>query len=295
MSPCILLGWLAGAGPAAVASDLPPEAAAHNERGIAAIRAGEVEQGIDELERAYAAMPDPLLYRAGRDKVLGSLRGALNQRHAATGDPAYLRRLRALLQGHLDGLLATPASEVLTEDIAGTREALREVDAALASACTPRPGPAAAAGRPAGADGDGEDRTRVAGGPASGPGGPRARDGRGLRVGGDVLLGVGFVALGVMAYGVVVHVDSRHKLQSLTDTLVAADRPGTAAERDAGAALERRGATHQGLANAAGVLGGVAVITGAALRVAGVRRARALALAPVVLPRFVGLAARVEF
>ena len=294
----MILAWMLGArilvwsGPESGAEELPPEAAMYNERGIASIRAGDLAGGIDELERSYRAMADPQVYRAGRDMVLGSLRSALNQRYAETGDPAHLRRLQGILQEHLAGLQAAPGADAAADDIAGTRAALGEVEAALASAPPPEPAAAAAPVEEAPLS-----NTSAPVSEAAAPAADRVGTctGRGLRIGGDVMLGAGFVGLGVMAYGLVVHFDSRHKLQSLTNSLVEADRPATSSERADGDALHRRATDHQTLAIAAGVAGGVALITGVALRVAGMRRARALAVAPVVLPRFAGLAVRVRF
>ena len=86
-----------------VKSELTPEARPFNERGVALVHAGAYAEGVVELERACALLPDPLLHRAGRSKVLGSLRSALVSLHAATGDPAHLGPGRVQPRGQAAG------------------------------------------------------------------------------------------------------------------------------------------------------------------------------------------------
>ena len=109
----ICAGVLVCAGPARPAwavtrgprSDLTPESRLFAERGVALVQAGAYAEAVVEFERAYALLPDPLLHRAGRSEVLGSLRRVLVDLHAATGDPAHLERLRDHLLLYLEGLL----------------------------------------------------------------------------------------------------------------------------------------------------------------------------------------------
>lgn len=134
--------WLALAAPAETPSPgLPPEAAARNERGIALVDAGRFDDGIDELERAYTAMPDPLKYRVERGMVAGSLRSALTRHYQATGAPAHLCRLRRLLHRHRSELLAALGASGSPDDVAGTDAAIREIDVTLAGRPCEEPSP----------------------------------------------------------------------------------------------------------------------------------------------------------
>lgn len=123
--------WLVLAEPSET-SALSPVARVHNERGIALYEAGQRDEGIAELERAYAAMPDPLQYRAGRGKVVGSLRSALTRHYEATGAPRHLCRLRGILHRHRTELLAALGANGSPADVAGTDRAIATVDETLA-------------------------------------------------------------------------------------------------------------------------------------------------------------------
>lgn len=267
-------------------SDLPPAASVHNERGVALVYAGQYDEGISELELAYAAMADPLEHRVGRGKVIGSLRSALQARYAATGDVMHLCRLRGLLRRHRDELSAALRSAGRAEVLAGTEGAIRALDGEIAGrSCAP---PAAAALGTAA--------------PVKPPppveAAPQRPGLRRMRVAGGALLGVGFASLGVMTYGVAAVADNRQKLRSLTATVDASGEPASEAQQAAAAALYERARDRRTLAIVAGALGGVAVITGLALRVAGRSRVGRLArvpVAPVVLPGFAGVAGRFVF
>lgn len=267
-------------------SDLPLAASVHNERGVALVYAGQYDEGIGELELAYAAMPDPLEQRVGRGKVIGSLRSALQARYAATGDVMHLCRLRRLLMRHRDELSAALRSVGRAEVLAGTEGAIRTLDDEIAGrSCVP---PAAAAvGLPA-----------VVKPPPPVEAAPQRPELRRMRIAGGALLGVGLASLGVMTYGVVAVADNRQKLRSLTATVEDSGEPASAAQQAAAAALYERGRDRRTLAIVAGALGGVAVISGLALRVAGRSRVGRLArvpVAPVLLPGFAGVAGRFVF
>ena len=45
----------------------------------------QTDQAIAELQQAYAAMPDPVVHRTGRDLVLSSLRGVHLERYRQSG------------------------------------------------------------------------------------------------------------------------------------------------------------------------------------------------------------------
>jgi hypothetical protein len=270
------------------ASDLPPEARVHNDRGIVLILAGQHEAAVDELLAAYAAMPDPLRYRAGRGKVIGSLRSAWTHLDATTGDPAHLCRLQSLLLLHLEGLLTALGPAARADDVAGTRAGLQEVRGALdrrGATCTPpaRPRPPPAA-RPAPA-------------PAPPPVPPLhdpAPDRRGLRIGGGVALGLGLAALATMTFGWVRHAAARADIQTHIDELNDAGRPVTPQEDAEVLARYHDGVRMRTLAAVSGALGGAALIVGAALLGAG-RRGRSARAAPLFAPHFVGVGLRLAF
>ena len=283
-------------------SALPPEARAYNERGVALIVAGEQERGVEELERAYALMPDALVYRAGRGKVLGSMRGALNQLYASSGEPRHLCRLRDLQERHLRELRAALGSSLKEQDVAGSERVLAETRAALARHGEADPCVQAPAGLPVAPVG--------AGSPSLGAGAelvaapvmarevvpplhaPRA-PGRGLQVGGGVGIAVGLAALGAMSYGVVVVTDARREIERRV-----ANEPMRTDEVNAEiAGLYRRGSDHRTLAVITGVLGGLSVITGAVLVGRYHRSARRGLgrMGPVFGPQYVGMSARLRF
>lgn len=269
---------------AAPASDLPADARAHNERGVALIHAGQYDAGIAELERAYADMPDPLEYRTGRGKVLGSLRSALQRRYTETGDAVHLCRLRELLRGHRNALLAAlgPAGHV--DDVSGTDEAIRELEATLG-------------GRSCGEPAEPVPTSKLPP-PAAPPSRAPTKSRRGLRIAGGVLMGAGFASLGVATFGFIAMADNRSKLQDLTESVEAAGRPPTYAQNlEAGGYFERA-YERRSLGIVTGVLGGAAVLTGMALRVAGKRRAEAqvqVHVTPTAGPGFAGAVGSLAF
>lgn len=286
-----LVGTLAPgrAGP----SELAPEARAHNEQGIADIEAGSHARGVEALERAYAMMPDPRVYRAGRSKVLGSIRSALNHLHATTGDPAHLHRLHALLVRHLEALLAALGEAATPGDADPYLAALREVEEALAhaSAAVPVPPIVLTVTPP---------RTPPARTvpPPSTP----AREARrgaptALRAASVVLYGVAGVGLGAMVYGLAVHTDSRRKLRALTTSVLDGE---LASEQEARTAedLRARSQVHRTLAISTGIVVGVTLVTAAVLHAVVRHRAAPRGRSGVALtlaPGFAGLEWRLRF
>lgn len=279
--------WAAG-------SMLPPEARVHNERGVELVVAGALEQGVEELQIAYDLMPDALVYRAGRGTVIGSIRSALNQLYARSGDPRHLCRLRSLQERHLEALRAALGDSLRAQDVAGSEQVLRETQGALArrpeaDPCSeaapallaaPRPAPTALQPAPEVRPGD----------PVAPLHPPRERR-RGLQVGGGVLLAVGAAALGAMTYGSIVAAGMRREIERKT----AVDPIRTPTGDEEIAALYRKGFEHRTLAVAAGVIGGMSVITGAIL-VGRYHRGRTLAgVAPVFGPGYAGMTARLRF
>ena len=260
-------------------SDLSPEAAVHNDRAVALLNAGDPAAAVPELLAAYAAMPDPLRWRAGRGKVLGSLRGALRQLYTSTHDPRHLCTLQRLLREHIEGLLLALGDTAGPDAVAGSLARLREVDAELvghdcaAPAKEVMPVPPVLPVVPAPVV-----EVEPPPSPVRAPAATPLRDtGRPLRIAGGSLLGVGFVGVSGMVLGAIFYADSRAHLQAITAVVAAEDREPSATERrDAGAFL-RQGQQLRALTIVSGVIGGVAVIAGAVLRARGLRRARATA------------------
>lgn len=298
----VLSGFARAEAPRSV---LPPEARAFNERGVALIIAGEHARGVEELERAYALMPDALVYRAGRGKVLGSMRGALNQLYASSGEPRHLCRLRDLQERHLRELRAALGASLKEQDVAGSERVLAETRAALARRGEADPCVQAPAGLPVAPAGAGSPSlgagaelvaapvmAREVVPPLHAPQAPRA-PGRGLQVGGGVGIAVGLAALGAMSYGLVVATDARREIERRV-----ADEPMRTDEVNAEiAGLYRRGSDHRTLAVITGVLGGLSVITGAVLvgrYHRSVRRGLGR-VGPVFGPQYVGMSARFRF
>ena len=287
-------------------SDLSSEARYHNRLGITHIEAGAHAAGVDELERAYLCMPDPLEYRAGRSKVLGSLRSALHHLYRSTGDPVHLHRLQAHLLRHLEALLIALGDTATTEDTAGSLAALRDVEETLTRRQAEVPAVAALAGparaerpwpalpRPALPRPAPARPSPVA---ASDPP-PSPLDARPAlqRRAGSALLGVGFAGLGLMTYAVVTHADARRRLQALTLAVARSGAPYSALEDREAGDLFRRGHTRRTLGIISGVVGGVAIVTGVALHLVGRRRHTTTArVLPALAPGFARLDLHVRF
>ncbi|HEY0133253.1 MAG TPA: hypothetical protein VGB85_04210 [Nannocystis sp.] len=256
-------------------SDLSPAARVHNHLGIAHIEAGAYATGVDELDRAYMLMPDPLQYRAGRSKVLGSIRSALNHLYRSTGDPAYLRRLQTHLLRHLEALLLALGDTATIDDTAGSLAALREVEQTLARHPVVAPAVVSRAAEPR--------RVPVVSQGATVP--PPARPEsdlsqapkRRMRLAGGILLGAGVAAVGVSIAATVASLDNRNKLHSLARSLLTQDTARSLTAWQEGQRLYHRERDYQTVAILTGVAGGVMLATGVALRVLGKRRPSALA------------------
>lgn len=256
------------------ASDLPPAAALHNERGVALIAAGEPMLGIAELERSYAAMPDPLRHRAGRGKVLGSLRSALNERHATTGDPSHLRRLQGHLLRHLEALLTALGPDATPEDAAGTLRALGEVEAALAS--HPREPATAVLAAPPAAVADG--RAVVADARPS----AEDRGWRRRRAVGAGLLGVGLGSWIGTIVAAAIYADRYESVAGLRAEIDAAGRSPSVAEVMATRGWQHEAQAARVAASVTGGVGAVLVLTGLGLIVSDRRAARRVSVTPRV-------------
>jgi len=283
-------------------SVLPPEARGFNERGVALIVAGEQERGVEALLRAYALMPDALVYRAGRGKVLGAIRGALNQLYASSGEARHLCRSRELQERHLRELRAALGEALKEEDVAGSERVLAETRAALARHGAGDPCAAGEVEQPGV-----EDVATPTEGAGQGQAGPGVQEPvreapplhsrrvphRGLLTGGGVGIAVGLAALGVMSYGLVVATRMRVEIERRT-----ASEPVRGSEADAEIMrLYHRGYEHRTLALITGVIGGLGVITGAVLvgRYHRSLRRGVGRFGPGFGPGYVGVSARLRF
>ncbi len=280
---------------AAVPSDLPPEAARHNARGIALVTAGDYEAAVGELQQAYRAMPDVLGQRTGRGNVLGALRSALHRLYLETRDPRSMCLLQTLLREHIEALLLALGDSARPEDVAGSLERLRQVDVTVGTLCSATPtvtanghteAPfAATPAPPTTHDPDGPERRAA---PSTNP----------MRTTGAVLLGLGVAGLGVMAVGIFVHTNTRLELAGLTRRLEADDNRSEselAAIEDQAAVVFDRGRHMRTMAIVGGVFAGASLISGAVLRGLVRRRSVRMRVAPVYSAGQVGLQVRLAF
>lgn len=272
MIPVMTLFWLALQAPTPP-PDLTPEALAHNDRGIALVLAGQLDEGVAELERAYAALPDPLLHRAGRGKILGSLRSALVQHYTSTSDPVHLCRLRDLLQRHRTDLLTALGTAGSLDDVAGTDTVIRDVDAKLAGrSCEPPPAPpptAASAAAPPPAPPRLLASTPPP--PLHPPGPPPRRPGRlGL-----VLLGIGGAAMIGSAVAAGFYGDRYRRIDAL-------DRRLADPAQLTGLYAEARHARTAAIVT--GSVAGAFILAGVAALVTSSRRAKRVSLTPALTP-----------
>lgn len=275
------------------AASLPPEAAAHSERGMALYERGELEAAITELERAYASMSDARRFDVGRDIVVASMRSALLDLYEQTGDARHLCRARDLLVRHLEALLDAFGEDTTIEDVPGTRWHLGQIRARLAehgrgsrepsdpcAIAPPSPPPPV---------------RRVVSAPPPAPVRSEQPTGRAWKLAGGITLAAGATLLGAMTYSLVTRRASLNAVREF-DALASARGHATDAELAAIAALRQADDRHRALALAAGITGGVLLVTGvAALIVARIRARDPRPLgAPTSRPQ-IGLALHIAF
>jgi hypothetical protein len=258
---------------------LSPAAGEHNTRAMEHYDAGRFGPAVDEFYAAYRAMPDGRRDREGRLLLLGSMRSTLLQLHRQTGGPAPLCRLRAVLQEHLDGLMAAfPDAPDMqeTRSVRARHDAVTQQLAAIdPAACEPPPPPPVAAAPVAAAP-----AVQSPAPPSPAPG-PVTSDGVGPEpaarqrwIAGGVMLPLGAVALGVLGGVASTYRRTLDEADGLHEALLR--RPCTdddrARMRDLLTASRRQEAAMIGL----GVVGGALVTAGAALLVrGGLQRRRA--------------------
>lgn len=116
----------------AEASALTPAARQHNTRGMRAFLARDLDRAVVELQLAYAAMPDPVAHRSGRDLVLSSLRSVHLERYKTSRSRADLCAARELQRAHVHALRTALGASARPDDTAGPQRSLDELDAKVA-------------------------------------------------------------------------------------------------------------------------------------------------------------------
>lgn len=259
---------------------LPPEAARHNELGMAAYQAGDFESAYRELKLAYAAM-HPRDDIDARDMVLASLRTSLVKLYERTGELGHLCLARAELLRHLETLLITFGEETDLQDIPGIRWRLRQIRQKI-DGHRPRLGEESCDGaRSLRAERPIPPRPQV----ASRPSAPPRDRGRSARIVGATTVSVGGVLLGAMTYALLMRRASDEALKVLADSAsMQPDGLLTREQRSVADSLLQVGSYHRTAAIATGISGGVLVLTGVSALIAGriMRgKSRKLAVHPV--------------
>ncbi len=275
---------------------LSPEAVELNAKAMHFYDAGQLAPAVDHFFAAYQAMPDARRDLAGRQQLIGSMRGTLLDLHDQTGEAAPLCRLQSLLRGHAEALLAAFPEAPDRPEITHTRylhlDVTRQLAALGPDVCAPPPAPPP----PAPAIVPVAERPEPpAPAPAPAPATPPTDDPRPrrLQIAGGVILPIGVVALGVLGA-----LASRHN-QNLAraDTLYAelATRTCTDADRTRLHELQTATRHDERLMLALGLTGGALVTAGTALLVRGSLQRRRARLGLDLRQHRVGFAISGEF
>ena len=257
----IVAGWLCLGAVGSPEPSPPPEVKTYEAAAMVFFDAGDFASAADLFERAYLAMPDPVLYREWRGAMLGSLRGTLLDLYDQTGDVAHLVRIRDLLVRHREALRAALGASAKLEDTARVDAEIDALGRRLAELLPPlltREAPARAAAR---------GRRRV----------------------GAALLGSSAVPLVAAAVALGVHVDRYRRIENLDRELDDAGRPATASELARVDALGRQSVAARGAAIATASIGGVLLVAGVAVLATGRRSSSRVSVAPLLSPRVWGL------
>lgn len=226
--------------PAAVRA-APADAGSLTAEGQARRDAGDTAGAIDRWQQALAALPATQATAHRRAGLVLAIAAAHDERFARTGAARELEAALLTIDGYLAGLDPTD-----DENRVAVEQRRAEVAAKLVRARAPTPTPP---------------------GDTSGPPG----DDRRLRVAGGTVLGLGALGLGVLATGLGLGVRADRALTAAV--ALPGDDPGREPAKQA-ALLEGGRANDAALAG--GVIGGVLVVTGAALLVAAaVKQSRA--------------------
>lgn len=267
---------------APVPAALSSEAGEHNTKAMQYYDNRQFGPAFEEFQAAYNTMPDPRRDRAGRELLLGSMRATLLDLYDATGEPAPLCRLQAVLQTHLDALTTAFPDDTEMLEIRSARARHDEVTQQLTGigpdACAPPPPPPVVTA-PVPTPPPDRTSTPATRTPAQAPT-DRPIPPRQLRIAGSFTFGLGAALLAGMTYGIVV--EAQRKAQANTIDADAADRPLTTDEHTKLLDLRADAMNARYLAIGTGVAAGVATGLGTMLFVLARRSARAqkLSLAP---------------
>lgn len=287
----------------------PAAATAADAEGKAAYSNGNYAGALVAFQRAYASMPDPVAQRKGREAVLGSLRSTYTRLYEASRDRAHLCAWRATLVAHIDALRGRLGSSAMSETM-GLDGLRAQVDADVArdfpgdphcvppssgtpvapvGGVTPTSSPA-----PAGAPIPATTTTPVATRPPAvqtvpplppkqeaPPVGPTEAQQKMWRAGG-IMLGAGIIGMLGMGAGLIV-ADNREKaLYDLDAMIKATENDPTEADLERAEQFRRQGTIASHAAIASGIAGGVFLVTGVALMIAGRNGRRGATVAPQV-------------
>jgi hypothetical protein len=280
----------------------PAAATQADAEGKAAYSSGDYAGALAAFQRAYAAMPDPVAQRRGREAVLGSLRSTYTRLYEASHERAQLCAWRATLVSHTDALRARLGASA-TQETMGLDGLRAQVDADVARDfpgdphCVP-PSATAVAGAPTSSPAPAPvtTTTPVYTRPPAvqtvpplpprqepAPVGSTDREQKMWRAGG-ISLGVGILGLLGMGAGLVV-ADNREKaIVDLEEMLADKNLKPTEDDIERADRFRRQATIASGAAIGLGIGGGVLLITGIALMAAGRngRRANQASVAPTV-------------
>ncbi|MCA9660268.1 MAG: hypothetical protein KC486_18135, partial [Myxococcales bacterium] len=272
------------AAPLSVGADEPAdplvEARDLYERGTAKFETADYAGAIELWTDAYARVPATAELSEVKTLILYNLATAREKAYEVDGDLAHLRKALILLDGFLesvDTIYADP--EVAAKERAEAESRRAAIEARIKEAEEAKA--AGEASEPAEKPGGGEAIV-VAPWPTQADAGPPP--GRGLVLGGAVLLGLGGASLGVMTTGMILGVRA--------NDIDALDPDNFADRRE----QFDRGRLGNTLAIAGGAAAGVTLISGAVLLAIGLKKQRAAAkeetsarVAPLLGPGLAGL------
>jgi hypothetical protein len=274
---------------------LSPEAAEHNTQAMQHYDAGRFGPAVDEFHAAYRAMPDARRDREGRELLLGSMRAALLDLHAQSGEPAPLCRLRDILAEHIDALTAAhpgaPDMPELRSARARHEDVSRQLTALGPTACEPPPPPATAAAPPVAP----ASSTPTSPPPVAKPPPPDIIPPRHLDIAGGVTLVLGGALLGATIYGIFSEASARSRAADFNNNKPP-DCPLTAADHAMLQDLRSDALAGRRLAIGAGISAGVTLALAGTLLGLARRSARAnrWSAAPWWSPTGAGLALHVR-
>lgn len=303
-----------------VEGELPAAAQSVHEEAVAAFTRGDLERADALVVRAYGLVDrtpaDALMYRRGRDVLLGTRRVVLYRLAQEKDEPAPLCVLRAFLERHRDRLVRALGPSLLAGELEGIHERIREVDEELlrravagkqAACSSPEPPVTAPAGHLQGRPrpDEGAQQVEARSEPTPTVAVPVvAQTSRGdahrhlapsepglqLRRAGGVVLATSSVPWSVMIFGIMGYARAVHEMRSIN-----VDTDDPASTRQEIQQTFREGVTFRALAIASGAVGAVMTSAGIALIVRGRRADRKRLVHATLMPSFGGLAVRGVF